>query len=158
MQSDLNAVHASFLKNLSITNLNPMQEAVIGKAALSNNVMLIAPTGTGKTLAFLIAVYNKLNLEDKGLQAIVVAPSRELALQIEQVFKNMKTLFKVTCCYGGHSIKIEQDSLRHAPAVVIATPGRLADHIDGTHWMSQGLRSSCWMSLINPCRWDFMSN
>ncbi len=130
MQPDLNAIHASFLKNLSITTLNPMQEAVIGKAASSNNVMLIAPTGTGKTLAFLIAVYNKLNLEDKGLQAIVVAPSRELALQIEQVFKNMKTLFKVTCCYGGHSIKIEQDSLRHAPAVVIATPGRLADHID----------------------------
>ena len=42
----------------------------------------------------------------------------------------MKTLFKVTCCYGGHSIKIEQDSLRNAPAVLIATPGRLADHID----------------------------
>ena len=107
-----------------------MQESVIGKAANSNNLMLVAPTGTGKTLAFLIAVYNKLRIEDKGIQAIVVAPSRELALQIEQVFKNMKTLFKVTCCYGGHSIKIEQDSLRHAPAVVIATPGRLADHID----------------------------
>ena len=105
-----------------------MQEAVIEKAASSNNLMLVAPTGTGKTLAFLIAVYNKLSIEDKGLQAIVVAPSRELALQIEQVFKNMKTLFKVTCCYGGHSIKIEQDSLRNAPAVLIATPGRLADH------------------------------
>jgi len=107
-----------------------MQEAVIGKAAATNNLMLVAPTGTGKTLAFLIAVYNKLSVEDKGLQAIVVAPSRELALQIEQVFKNMKTLFKVTCCYGGHSIKIEQDNLRNAPAVLIATPGRLADHID----------------------------
>src|SRR5687768_8198726 len=130
MQPDLNAVHAGFLKNLSILNLNPMQEAVIGKAAATNNLMLVAPTGTGKTLAFLIAVYNKLSVEDKGLQAIVVAPSRELALQIEQVFKNMKTLFKVTCCYGGHSIKIEQDNLRNAPAVLIATPGRLADHID----------------------------
>lgn len=130
MQQDLNDVHAEFLKNLSITQLNPMQEAVIRKAASTHNVMLVAPTGTGKTLAFLIAVYNRLSLQERGVQAIIVAPSRELALQIEQVFKNMKTSYKVTCCYGGHSIKIEQDRLRDAPAVIIATPGRLADHVD----------------------------
>jgi superfamily II DNA/RNA helicase len=130
MSQDLNAVHAGFLTNLSITKLNAMQEAVINTAAKANNLMLVAPTGTGKTLAYLIAVYNTLNVEEKRLQAIVVAPSRELALQIEQVFKNMKTLFKVTCCYGGHSVKIEQDSLRNPPALLIATPGRLADHID----------------------------
>jgi superfamily II DNA/RNA helicase len=127
---DLNAVHAAFLKNLSLSKLNAMQEAVITRAASAINLMLVAPTGTGKTLAFLIAVYNKLSTDDKGLQAIIVAPSRELALQIETVFKNMKTLYKVTCCYGGHSVKLEQDSLRNAPAVLIATPGRLADHID----------------------------
>lgn len=130
MQQDLNAVHAEFLKNLSITRLNQMQEAVIRKAASAQNVMLVAPTGTGKTLAFLIAVINRLNPDEIGVQAIIVAPSRELALQIEQVFKNMKTSYKVTCCYGGHSMKIEQDRLRDAPAVLIATPGRLADHID----------------------------
>src|SRR5688572_9103675 len=105
---------------------------VVKKASFANNLMLLAPTGTGKTLAFLIAVYNKLNTQDTGVQAIIVAPSRELALQIEQVFKNMKTSYKVTCCYGGHSMKIEQDSLADAdaPALLIATPGRLADHID----------------------------
>lgn len=130
MQQDLNAVHAEYLKNLSIDRLNHMQEAVIGKAATVQNVMLVAPTGTGKTLAFLIAVLNKLTPEARGVQAIIVAPSRELALQIEQVFKNMKTSYKVTCCYGGHSMKIEHDRLRDAPAVLIATPGRLADHID----------------------------
>jgi superfamily II DNA/RNA helicase len=132
MQPDLNVVHAGFLKNLSIDKLKPMQEAVIEKAASHHNLMLVAPTGTGKTLAFLIAVYNQLNAEDKGVQAIIVAPARELALQIEQVFKSMKTSFKVTCCYGGHSIRIEQDSLHDAdaPAVLIATPGRLADHLD----------------------------
>lgn len=130
MPQDLNVVHAGFLKNLSILKLNEMQEAIIEKAASANNLMLVAATGTGKTLAFLIAVYNRLNAGDTRLQAIIVAPSRELALQIEQVFKNMKTLFKVTCCYGGHSMKIEQDSLSTPPAVLIATPGRLADHID----------------------------
>jgi superfamily II DNA/RNA helicase len=130
MQENLSVVHSAFLKNLSITELNAMQEAVIEKAAFTNNLMLVAPTGSGKTLAFLIAVFNKLNTQDKGVQAIVVAPSRELALQIEQVFKSMKTSYKVTCCYGGHSVKTEQDSLRDAPALLIATPGRLADHID----------------------------
>ena len=107
-----------------------MQEAVIRKAASGGNLMIVAPTGTGKTLAFLISVVNKLNAQDKGVQAIVVTPSRELALQVEQVFKDMKTSYKVTCCYGGHSMKIEQDRLRDAPAVIIATPGRIADHID----------------------------
>ena len=73
---DLNVVHAAFLKNLSLSKLNAMQEAVITKAASANDLMLVAPTGTGKTLAFLIAVYNKLSIDDKGLQAIIVAPSR----------------------------------------------------------------------------------
>jgi superfamily II DNA/RNA helicase len=130
MQQNFNEVYADFLKNLSIAEFNPMQEAVIQKASSSNNVMLLAPTGSGKTLAFLTAVYNRLNTTDNGVQAIVVAPSRELALQIEQVFRAMRTSFKVSCCYGGHSMQIEQNSLRDAPALIIATPGRLADHID----------------------------
>jgi superfamily II DNA/RNA helicase len=130
MQADLNVVHAGFLKNLSIARLNPMQEAVISKAEQVNNLVLLAPTGTGKTLAFLIPVFNKLQKQDSGVQAVIVTPSRELALQIEQVFRSMKTSYKVSCCYGGHSMKIEQDSLRDTPALIIATPGRLADHID----------------------------
>jgi superfamily II DNA/RNA helicase len=130
MQVSLNTQYSEFLRNLSIEAFNPMQEAVIARAASGNDLMLLAPTGTGKTLAFLVAVYRTLDPDAKGVQAIVVAPSRELALQIEQVFKTMKTSFKVSCCYGGHSMQIEQNSLRDAPAVIIATPGRLADHID----------------------------
>lgn len=127
---NLNTAHAGFLKNLSIDALNEMQAAAIAKAETETNLVLLAPTGTGKTVAFLFALYNKLNPEAKGLQAIIVTPTRELALQIELVFKAMKTQFRVTCCYGGHSMKLEQDSLRNAPAVMVATPGRLADHID----------------------------
>jgi len=129
MQSDLNAIYAEFLKNLSIPEFNTMQEAVIEKTASTDNVMLLAPTGSGKTLAFLVAVLNNLRSEDRGVQALIVAPSRELSLQIEQVFRTMKTSFKVCCCYGGHSVKIEQNSLSEAPALIIGTPGRLADHI-----------------------------
>jgi superfamily II DNA/RNA helicase len=130
MQSPLNAQYAEFLKNLSIPKFNEMQETVIEKTASVDNLMLLAPTGSGKTLAFLIAILNKLTPGQHGVQALIVAPSRELSIQIEQVFRLMKTSYKVTCCYGGHSSRIEDNSLSEAPAVVIGTPGRLADHIE----------------------------
>jgi superfamily II DNA/RNA helicase len=129
MQNNPKATHAEYLKNLSIAEFNEMQTAVIEKAATKSNLMLLAPTGSGKTLAFLVPLVDRLNENVNGVQALIVAPSRELSLQIEQVFKSMKTSFKVTCCYGGHSSRVEQNSLSEAPAVVIGTPGRLADHI-----------------------------
>ena len=129
MPQNPNVTYEALLKTLSITELNAMQEAVIEKTATASNVMLLSPTGSGKTLAFLIPVLNALRSTEEGVQALIVAPSRELSLQIEQVFRNMKTSFKVSCCYGGHSVKIEQSSLAEAPAVVIGTPGRLADHV-----------------------------
>lgn len=129
MQNNPDTLNAEFLINLSIKGLNDMQKAVIDKASSSPNLMLLAPTGSGKTLAFLLPLINALRQDTDGVQAMIVAPSRELSLQIEQVFKLMKTTYKVTCCYGGHSMKIEQNSLKEAPAVIIGTPGRLADHI-----------------------------
>lgn len=129
MHNNRTARQAEFLKNLSIAELNEMQKTVIEKAVSSTNLMLLAPTGSGKTLAFLIPLVNSLRSDITGVQALIVAPSRELSLQIEQVFRAMKTSYKVSCCYGGHSVKIEQNSLSEAPAVIIGTPGRLADHI-----------------------------
>ncbi len=129
MQTAKQATNATFLKNLSIAELNEMQMAFIEKASSPQDLMLLAPTGSGKTLAFLIPLVNKLKANAKGVQALIVAPSRELSLQIEQVFRMMKTSYRVSCCYGGHSVKIEQNSLSDAPEVVIGTPGRLADHI-----------------------------
>ncbi len=129
MQNTISATNTEFLKNLSIANFNEMQTTFIEKATSSGNLMLLAPTGSGKTLAFLIPLVNKLSPDASGVQALIVTPSRELALQIEQVFRAMKTSFKVSVCYGGHSMKIEQNSLSEAPAVIIGTPGRLSDHI-----------------------------
>ncbi len=129
MQSTINAANAEFLKNLSIQELNEMQKAFIEKTASPENLMLLSPTGSGKTLAFLIPLVNKLSAQATGVQALIVTPSRELALQIEQVFRAMKTSYKVSVCYGGHSMKIEQNSLSEAPALIIGTPGRLSDHI-----------------------------
>lgn len=129
MQNTISATNTEFLKNLSIANFNEMQTTFIEKATSTGNLMLLAPTGSGKTLAFLIPLVNKLSPDGSGVQALIVTPSRELALQIEQVFRAMKTSFKVSVCYGGHSMKIEQNSLSEAPAVIIGTPGRLSDHI-----------------------------
>jgi superfamily II DNA/RNA helicase len=129
MQNTQTATNAEYLKNLSIAAFNEMQNNFIEKAATSNNLMLLSPTGSGKTLAFLIPLVNKLSTEATGVQALIVTPSRELALQIEQVFRAMKTSYKVSVCYGGHSVKIEQNSLSEAPALIIGTPGRISDHI-----------------------------
>lgn len=129
MQNKLPPTEDQFLKNLSIEKFNEMQVAFIEKASTTHNLMLLAPTGSGKTLAFLIPLINQLKKDASGVQALIIAPSRELSLQIEHVFRQMKTSYKVSCCYGGHSVKVEQQSLSEAPAVIIGTPGRLADHI-----------------------------
>jgi len=121
---------AEYVKNLSIVELNPMQKEVIEKSDSTPHLILLAPTGSGKTIAFLLPLLSKLQSDVNRVQALIVAPSRELALQIEQVFRAMKTSYKVTCCYGGHSVRTEQNSLREAPDVIIGTPGRLADHIE----------------------------
>lgn len=107
-----------------------MQESSVKAAKTGKDVILIAPTGSGKTLAFLLPLLSNLKTGVKGVQALVLVPSRELALQIEQVFKQMGTSFKVNCCYGGHAVRIEKNNLAHPPAVLIGTPGRIAYHLE----------------------------
>jgi ATP-independent RNA helicase DbpA len=119
----------TLLANLRISQLNDLQTEVIEKAKLNKDLLVLAPTGSGKTLAFLIPVLQKLQSNLKGVQCLILVPSRELGLQIEQVFKQMGSGFKVTCCYGGHSVKLERQSLSEAPAVLVGTPGRIAFHI-----------------------------
>ena len=88
------------LWNLKIDSLTAMQETAIEEFRKRNNVVLLSPTGSGKTLAYLIPLYYMLT-EKKEVQAIVLVPSRELAMQIEQVFKSMGTGLNVLSCYGG---------------------------------------------------------
>jgi superfamily II DNA/RNA helicase len=117
------------LQNLKISALNDMQLAACSAAEKGNDIILLAPTGSGKTVGFLLPLLKNLIPEKKGVQALILVPSRELALQIEQVFKSMSTGFKVNCCYGGHAVKIEKNNLAEAPAVLIGTPGRIAYHL-----------------------------
>jgi ATP-independent RNA helicase DbpA len=118
-----------WLQNLGINNLNDMQQAA-GKAMASNEkLILLAETGSGKTVAFLLPLLQSLDATAKHTQALIMVPSRELALQIESVMKKMQTGFKITACYGGHKREIEENNLKQAPAIVVGTAGRMADHI-----------------------------
>jgi ATP-independent RNA helicase DbpA len=119
-----------YLSNLGISALNPMQLETINKSNQSDNLIVLSPTGSGKTLAFLLPLVEKLNSKSYKLQAVIIAPSRELAQQIEGVFKKMQTGFNSACFYGGHDYKTEINALKGNPAVLIGTPGRLVDHLN----------------------------
>ena len=106
-----------------------MQLATIETTENSSEIVLLSATGSGKTLAFLIPILNSLDTDSKLVQALILVPSRELALQIESVLKTMQTGFKVTTCYGGHKREIEENNLVQPPAIIIGTAGRMADHI-----------------------------
>ncbi|CAM2763515.1 Superfamily II DNA and RNA helicase [Flavobacterium succinicans] len=118
------------LANFGISSLNEMQEVSHDAILNENNVLLLSPTGSGKTLAFLLPIFELLQPEILSVQCLILVPSRELGLQIEQVWKKMNTGYKVNVCYGGHSIDTEIKNLSNPPAVLIGTPGRIADHID----------------------------
>ena len=118
------------LSHLGITALNPMQEAALNAIRQDNDTFLIAPTGSGKTVGFLLPVLALLTPERTKVQCLILAPSRELAMQIEQVWKKMATGYKVNVCYGGHSVETEINNLSNPPALLIGTPGRICDHIE----------------------------
>ncbi|MEI7724434.1 MAG: DEAD/DEAH box helicase [Bacteroidota bacterium] len=124
------------LDNFKIASLNKMQLAAIDAAKKNTDIVLLSPTGSGKTLAFLLPVLSSLKSDCTGIQAMILVPSRELAMQIEQVFKQMSTGFKVNCFYGGHATKTERNNLTHPAAVVVGTPGRIAYHLRNDHFDS----------------------
>lgn len=129
----------NILGNLKITALNEMQQAAVAASSKGNDVVLLAPTGSGKTLGFLLPLFINLDKGKKGVQAIVLVPSRELALQIEQVFKQMGTGFKVNCCYGGHAVRTERHNFEEPPALLIGTPGRIAYHLRHENFDESGI-------------------
>ena len=115
----------NILSNLGISTLNEMQIAAKETVLNDNNVLLLSPTGSGKTLAFLLPIFEMLQPEILSVQTLILVPSRELALQIEQVWKKMGTNYKVNVCYGGHSIETEMKNLTNPPALLIGTQAEL---------------------------------
>ncbi|MDE5666145.1 MAG: DEAD/DEAH box helicase [Duncaniella sp.] len=119
---------ANIASRLAIGELNEMQRRMAGLQT-KGTVTLIAPTGSGKTLAFAIPLLKSLGAPDGKTRAVVIAPSRELVVQIYEVIRPIASGFKTVAFYGGHSMQEETNSLAVTPDIIVATPGRLLDHI-----------------------------
>ena len=94
---------AEILQKMGIEALNPMQEKAIEAINSSKEILILSPTGTGKTLAFLLPLIKMLDPNLSQTQLMILVPARELAIQIEQVVRDMGTGFKVNAVYGGRS-------------------------------------------------------
>ena len=117
-------------QRMKIDTLNDMQQQVVAVASSSKtDIILYSPTGSGKTLAFSIPLLKSLKeSKEEKLQAVIIVPSRELALQIYEILRVLAVGHKVTCCYGGHNVEDERLSLVVTPSIIVSTPGRLLDH------------------------------
>lgn len=133
-------MNQSILEKLGIASLNDMQLASQEAIINHKHVLLLSPTGSGKTLAFLLPLLEHLNPNGKQVQALILTPSRELAIQIEQVWKKMATGYKIICAYGGHDMPTEMNSLVEPPALLVGTPGRIADHLKRRSFDAKGIR------------------
>ena len=129
------------LSRLNIKELNAMQVQTLEQSRTHNELLLLSATGSGKTLAFLLPLWEKLNPESKDVQAIIIVPSRELAIQIDEVLRKLSTGYKITLCYGGHKREIEENNLIQTPAIIIGTPGRLCDHIRRNNFNPETIQS-----------------
>ncbi|MEL6721539.1 MAG: DEAD/DEAH box helicase, partial [Bacteroidota bacterium] len=130
----------SILQKLGIEQLNPMQQEAQFHIHSKSEIVLLSPTGTGKTLAFLLPLMAELDTAVEGVQALVLAPSRELAIQIEQVAREMGTGFKINSAYGGRPFSKDKMNLKHPPALLIGTPGRVADHLRRQTFSTEQIR------------------
>jgi superfamily II DNA/RNA helicase len=117
------------LSKLGIQQMNTMQLAAQQAIQSSSEIILLSPTGTGKTLAFLLPLIQELDPNCEEIQLVIIVPSRELAIQIEQVMREMGTGYKVNAVYGGRAGSKDRIEIKHRPAVLVGTPGRVADHL-----------------------------
>ena len=129
------------LNKLNISALNPMQEEAVSVIETATNTILLSPTGTGKTLAFSLPLLKTLDPNSKEVQALILVPSRELAIQIEQVIRSMGSGYKVNAVYGGRPMSKDKIELKHIPAILIGTPGRIADHFSNDRFSKSFIKT-----------------
>ena len=129
------------LSKLNIYQLNEMQEEAIDAIDKNTNNILLSPTGTGKTLAFVLPLLRSLDPNIEQIQALILVPSRELAIQIEQVIRSMGSGYKVNAVYGGRPMSKDKIELKHFPAILIGTPGRISDHFSNNRFSKNFIKT-----------------
>lgn len=113
---------------LGIERLNDMQLKMMASATEQRDIILLSPTGSGKTLAFTLPVMKLMKPSTGRVQCVVIAPSRELVVQVAGVMREISGDLRVLPLYGGRKVEDEVNSLKVTPDIVVATPGRLLDH------------------------------
>lgn len=131
----------NILSKLNIESLNPMQKEAKQAIHTSDHTILLSPTGTGKTLAFLLPIVAELDPDFFGVQVLILVPSRELAIQIEQVTRDMGTGYKCNAFYGGRYFSKDRIDLNNPPAILIGTPGRIADHLRRETFSTENIKT-----------------
>ncbi|MCI0919817.1 DEAD/DEAH box helicase [Sphingobacterium rhinopitheci] len=132
----------SILQRLKIEALNSMQTEALERFESNKDLILLSPTGSGKTLAFSLLIEKTLQKDKKNeVQVLIVVPTRELALQIESVVKNVIKGQKVLCVYGGHDTMTEKNALKEAPSILIGTPGRIIYHLERNRFSTASLET-----------------
>jgi ATP-dependent RNA helicase DeaD len=116
---------------MGFTESTPIETGAIPPALLGNDVIGEAQTGSGKTAAFGIPLVERLDPERSGIQALVLCPTRELAVQVNEEITRLAAGhdLRTLAIYGGDSMQRQLDALRQGPHIVVATPGRLRDHL-----------------------------
>jgi superfamily II DNA/RNA helicase len=119
------------LKSSGITEPTPIQERCIGLIKEGKDVIAEAQTGTGKTLAFLLPIFENISIESENVQSLIITPTRELAIQITDEANKLKKAknINILAAYGGKDISSQIKKLKNSTHMIIATPGRLLDHI-----------------------------
>tara|TARA_B100000497_G_scaffold36755_1_gene43052 strand:+ start:306 stop:1622 length:1317 start_codon:yes stop_codon:yes gene_type:complete len=141
MMTHFRKTQKELLAKLSITTLNQMQEEVVLAISSTPNTVLLSPTGTGKTVAFLLPTIGALDPECTEVQLLILVPSRELAIQIEQVIRQMGSGYKANAIYGGRPISKDKIDLAHTPSIIIGTPGRVADHLRRETFVTSSIKT-----------------
>lgn len=118
------------ISKLGIEFLNPMQQEMLQMVRRERQLVLLSPTGSGKTLAYLLPLLQLLDARNDALQALVLVPSRELAIQTVDVVKRICSEARILACYGGRPAMDEHRQIMGLrPHLIVATPGRILDHI-----------------------------
>ena len=120
------------LEKRGIELSTPVQAGCIPPMMAWKDVVAKAPTGTGKTFAYGIPIVEHIDPEDETVQAVILAPTRELAIQITEEMRDLAAFrpgVRTVCLYGGAPIGKQTDALKKHPQIVVATPGRLSDHM-----------------------------
>lgn len=120
------------LNNLGYKNPSKVQEEVIPKLLNYEDIVVKSKTGSGKTASFAIPICEKIDINNTNVQALIVVPTRELALQVSEEISNIGRLKKIRCSaiFGKQPIKAQISSLKQRVHIVVATPGRIIDHIE----------------------------